>query len=108
VEENKSVNFFCRGDGNPLPAVRWLINGRAISSSRWKTLNHIQTQSRRFTVTPPTSHRVSLTGGSVSLRIEPVIMADDAATISCTADNGAGQPVIANATLKVYREGECR
>lgn len=34
VEEGGTLNFFCRGDGNPLPVVRWLVNGRTPTSSR--------------------------------------------------------------------------
>ena len=50
---------------------------------------------------------MAVTGGVIVLRIEPVTLQDDGLVISCTADNGAGPPVIENATLKVFKASEC-
>lgn len=48
----------------------------------------------------------TLSNGLSTLRIEPVRLSDANSTISCTADNGIGNPVIADATLTVLSPGK--
>ncbi|VDM27888.1 unnamed protein product [Toxocara canis] len=43
----------------------------------------------------------SLSNGLSTLRIEPVRLSDGNSTISCSADNGVGSPVVADAHLTV-------
>ncbi|VDO40348.1 unnamed protein product [Onchocerca flexuosa] len=86
VAEDTRVSFFCRADGNPLPTVVWKKNGQSISDLRYSTK--------------------TLSNGLSTLRIEPVRLIDANSTISCTADNGIGNPVIADAILTVLRSGD--
>ncbi|EFO21428.2 hypothetical protein LOAG_07061 [Loa loa] len=86
VAADTRVSFFCRADGNPLPTVVWKKNGLSISDLRYSTK--------------------TLSNGLSTLRIEPVKLTDANSTISCTADNGIGNPVIADATLTVLPPGE--
>uniref|UniRef100_A0A1I8EKV4 Ig-like domain-containing protein n=2 Tax=Wuchereria bancrofti TaxID=6293 RepID=A0A1I8EKV4_WUCBA len=81
VVADTRVSFFCRADGNPLPTIKWKKNGLSISDLRYSTK--------------------TLSNGLSTLRIEPVRLTDANATISCTADNGIGNPVIADAILTV-------
>ena len=46
-------------------------------------------------------HVIDFAGGSL-LRIEPVRRKPDLSEIECRAENGAGDPVYAQATLTVY------
>ncbi|KAK6104664.1 Fibronectin type III domain family protein [Brugia pahangi] len=81
VVADTRVSFFCRADGNPLPTIEWKKNGLSISDLRFSTK--------------------TLSNGLSTLRIEPVRLTDANSTISCTADNGIGNPVIADAILTV-------
>uniref|UniRef100_A0A9J2P1R9 Ig-like domain-containing protein n=1 Tax=Ascaris lumbricoides TaxID=6252 RepID=A0A9J2P1R9_ASCLU len=81
VPVDTRVSFFCRADGNPMPPVVWRRNGQAISDPRYVTK--------------------SLSNGLSTLRIEPVRLSDGNSTISCSADNGVGSPVVADARLTV-------
>ncbi|KAM3718998.1 Tyrosine-protein phosphatase Lar-like [Dirofilaria immitis] len=80
------ISFFCRADGNPLPTVVWKKNGLSVSDLRYSTK--------------------TLSNGLSTLRIEPVRLSDANSTISCTADNGIGNPVIADAILTVLPSDE--
>ncbi|VBB34203.1 unnamed protein product, partial [Acanthocheilonema viteae] len=84
--EDTRVSFFCRADGNPLPTVIWKKNGLSISDLRYSTK--------------------TLSNGLSTLRIDPVKLNDANSTISCTADNGIGSPVIADAMLTVLSSDE--
>lgn len=86
VPANGRVSFFCRADGNPIPSVTWKKNGQPIHESRFSTK--------------------TLTNGLSTLRIEPVLVEDSNSTISCTADNGVGSPIKAEALLTVIPESE--
>ncbi|VDK43322.1 unnamed protein product [Anisakis simplex] len=81
VPVDTRVSFFCRADGNPMPPVVWKRNGQSLSDPRYVTK--------------------SLPNGLSTLRIEPVRLADGNSTISCSADNGVGSPVVADAHLTV-------
>uniref|UniRef100_A0A7E4VAE3 Ig-like domain-containing protein n=1 Tax=Panagrellus redivivus TaxID=6233 RepID=A0A7E4VAE3_PANRE len=81
VPADTRVSFFCRADGNPIPTVVWRRNGDPISDSRFTTK--------------------TLTNGLSTLRIDPVELSDNNLTISCTADNGVGSPIKAEAVLTV-------
>jgi receptor-type tyrosine-protein phosphatase F len=84
VPANTRVSFFCRADGNPIPTIVWRKNGEPINDGRYSTR--------------------TLTNGLSTLRIEPVLSSDNDLTISCTADNGVGSPIKAEAKLKVLVE----
>ncbi|PIO73049.1 fibronectin type III domain protein [Teladorsagia circumcincta] len=75
------ISFFCRADGNPLPNVVWRINGKPLTDSR-------------FIVK-------SLPTGLSTLRIEPVLSTDNQTIVSCSADNGVANPVVADAVITV-------
>ncbi|VDN02782.1 unnamed protein product [Thelazia callipaeda] len=81
VVADTRVSFFCRADGNPLPTVVWKKNGQMISDPRYSTK--------------------TLPNGLSTLRIEPVRLSDANTSISCTTDNGVGNPVVADAMLTV-------
>uniref|UniRef100_A0A914R126 Ig-like domain-containing protein n=1 Tax=Panagrolaimus davidi TaxID=227884 RepID=A0A914R126_9BILA len=84
VPANTRVSFFCRADGNPIPTIVWRKNGEPINDGRYSTR--------------------TLTNGLSTLRIEPVLSSDNDLIISCTADNGVGSPIKAEAKLKVLVE----
>ncbi|CAI5443768.1 unnamed protein product [Caenorhabditis angaria] len=82
VAIESKISFFCRADGNPLPSVIWRINGKSINDH----------------------HRISiksLSTGLSTLRIENVTKDDNGTVISCSADNGVANPVVAEAVLTV-------
>ncbi|CAL2032981.1 unnamed protein product [Caenorhabditis brenneri] len=81
VDESK-ISFFCRADGNPLPSVIWRVNGKSISDH-----NRISIK--------------SLSTGLSTLRFERVSVDDNATVVSCSADNGVANPVVAEASLTV-------
>lgn len=81
VPVDTAVVLFCRADGQPLPNVMWLSNGHIITDSRYK----IKTLPDALSI----------------LRIEPVKLSDANQTLSCTAENGIGSPVKAEATVNV-------
>ncbi|CAB3404170.1 unnamed protein product [Caenorhabditis bovis] len=81
IEESK-ISFFCRADGNPLPNVVWRINGKPISD-------------------PSRISIKSLSTGLSTLRFDRVTREDNATVISCSADNGVANPVVAEAVLTV-------
>ncbi|VDK80344.1 unnamed protein product [Litomosoides sigmodontis] len=81
VVADTRISFFCRVDGNPLPTIVWKRNGLLISDLRYSTK--------------------TLSNGLSTLRIDPVRLSDANSTISCTASNGIGSPVVADATLTV-------
>ncbi|KAK5982621.1 Immunoglobulin subtype 2 domain [Trichostrongylus colubriformis] len=86
VIADTKISFFCRADGNPLPNVIWKINGRPLTDYR-------------FTVkTLPT--------GLSTLRIEPVLPTDNQTVVSCSADNGVANPVVADAVITVLSKAE--
>ncbi|CCQ25647.1 protein-tyrosine-phosphatase [Caenorhabditis elegans] len=81
VDESK-ISFFCRADGNPLPSVIWRVNGKSI------------TDHNRISIK-------SLATGLSTLRFERVSLDDNATVVSCSADNGVANPVVAEASLTV-------
>ncbi|RCN37126.1 immunoglobulin I-set domain protein [Ancylostoma caninum] len=81
VASDSRISFFCRADGNPIPNVVWKINGKPITDSR-------------FVVK-------SLPSGLSTLRIDPVLATDNQTTVSCSADNGVANPVVADAVITV-------
>uniref|UniRef100_A0A914E582 Ig-like domain-containing protein n=1 Tax=Acrobeloides nanus TaxID=290746 RepID=A0A914E582_9BILA len=81
VPADTRISFFCRADGNPLPNVVWRRNEHVITDTRYTTK--------------------TLSNGLSTLRIDPVLLEDSNTTISCTADNGVGTPIKAEATLTV-------
>ncbi|WKX96618.1 hypothetical protein Q1695_012785 [Nippostrongylus brasiliensis] len=86
VVADTRINFFCRADGNPLPNIVWRINGKPLTDSR-------------FIVK-------SLPTGLSTLRIEPVLSSDNQTVVSCSADNGVANPVVADAVLTVLSKAE--
>uniref|UniRef100_A0A1I7WV68 Ig-like domain-containing protein n=1 Tax=Heterorhabditis bacteriophora TaxID=37862 RepID=A0A1I7WV68_HETBA len=85
VVDGSRISFFCRADGNPLPNVVWKVNGGIITDSRFVSK--------------------SLPSGLSTLRIEPVRSTDNASVVSCAADNGVANPVVADAILTVLNKG---
>ncbi|KAI6216371.1 Protein-tyrosine-phosphatase [Aphelenchoides besseyi] len=81
VLDGDPVVFFCRALGVPQPEIIFLLNGQIIANSRYK----IKT----------------LPNGLSILRIDPVRPSDANNTISCTAENGIGSPVKAEAQLTI-------
>ncbi|KAK6736049.1 hypothetical protein RB195_018994 [Necator americanus] len=86
VASDSRISFFCRADGNPLPNVVWKINGKPLSNSR-------------FIVK-------SLPTGLSTLRIDPVLASDNQTTVSCSADNGVANPVVADAVITVLDKAD--
>ncbi|KAI6242206.1 hypothetical protein M3Y99_00261700 [Aphelenchoides fujianensis] len=86
VIQDTAVVLFCRALGEPLPNIMWLVDGHLITDSRYK----IKTLPNALSI----------------LRIEPVRPADGNQTFSCTAENGIGSPVKAEARLTVVSKDE--
>ncbi|KHJ90039.1 immunoglobulin I-set domain protein, partial [Oesophagostomum dentatum] len=86
VVADTRISFFCRADGNPLPNIVWKINGKPLADSR-------------FVVK-------SLSTGLSTLRIDPVLASDNQTTVSCSADNGVANPVVADAVITVLNRAE--
>ncbi|EPB68156.1 immunoglobulin I-set domain protein [Ancylostoma ceylanicum] len=86
VASDSRISFFCRADGNPIPNVVWKINGKPLTDSR-------------FVVK-------SLPTGLSTLRIDPVFATDNQTTVSCSADNGVANPVVADAVITVLDKAQ--
>ncbi|KAI6183528.1 hypothetical protein M3Y97_00498500 [Aphelenchoides bicaudatus] len=86
VPVDTAVVLFCRASGEPPPNIMWLSNGLIITDSRYK----IKTLPDALSI----------------LRIEPVKLSDANQTISCTAENGIGSPIKAEATIQVLSKAE--
>ncbi|KIH44726.1 hypothetical protein ANCDUO_25246, partial [Ancylostoma duodenale] len=48
----------------------------------------------------------SLPSGLSTLRIDPVLATDNQTTVSCSADNGVANPVVADAVITVLDEAQ--
>uniref|UniRef100_A0A8L8K406 Ig-like domain-containing protein n=1 Tax=Heligmosomoides polygyrus TaxID=6339 RepID=A0A8L8K406_HELPZ len=69
-----------------LPNIVWKVNGKPLTDSR-------------FIVK-------SLPTGLSTLRIEPVLASDNQTAVSCAADNGVANPVVADAVVTVLSRAE--
>ncbi|VDL69518.1 unnamed protein product [Nippostrongylus brasiliensis] len=99
VVADTRINFFCRADGNPLPNIVWRINGKPLTDSRYVIIRHHAFHFLLFIVK-------SLPTGLSTLRIEPVLSSDNQTVVSCSADNGVANPVVADAVLTVLSKAE--
>lgn len=85
VKAGGIASFYCYATGEPAPNFIWKKNGKKL---RYTDSRYLMSD---------------FDGGSL-LRIEPVRKNKEAGNYECVAENGNGDPVIANATLTVFEE----
>ena len=85
VLSNNIAYFLCKVHGQPKPQIEWRKNGNVLSNHRYRV--------------------TELVDGSI-LRINSVKAGRDNDTYECLAENGVGEPVRAQAKLRILRESD--
>ncbi|KAL0270993.1 UNVERIFIED_CONTAM: hypothetical protein PYX00_008242 [Menopon gallinae] len=85
VKDGGIAIFYCAASGDPQPELQWRKNGKKLPG----------TQSRYLVQNFPE--------GGTLLRIEPVRISRDSVVYECAAENGVGDAITAEASLKVYK-----